>query len=65
MPSFDFGAIFCWLNILRERRDSRKAMINRRFYLELPHVSLIVRVLLGANQSSEFIFKKYLKLKKN
>ncbi|KAI3420135.1 hypothetical protein GPALN_003459 [Globodera pallida] len=43
MPSFDFGAIFCWLNALAARRDGQQTKkanvkVNRRFYTELPHV---------------------------
>uniref|UniRef100_A0A914HFT1 Uncharacterized protein n=1 Tax=Globodera rostochiensis TaxID=31243 RepID=A0A914HFT1_GLORO len=47
MPSFDFGAIFCWLNALTARRDGQRRTkknavpllkVNRRFYAELPHV---------------------------
>uniref|UniRef100_A0A1I8C0F1 Core-2/I-Branching enzyme n=1 Tax=Meloidogyne hapla TaxID=6305 RepID=A0A1I8C0F1_MELHA len=37
MPSFDYGAIFCWLSTLTARRLSREIDINEKYYQQLPH----------------------------
>lgn len=38
MPSYDFGAIFCWLSALETRRQERELNVNEHYYQQLSHV---------------------------
>lgn len=39
MPTVDYGAVACWLRLLREREEAAIVTVNETTYSELLHVS--------------------------